>query len=518
MYDVVLISPHYHYDKGGRPLPNPEDAHFQDLSMVIPLGLIHLAQALHDKGLTVRVVHLPHEFHNLRRFGFDTDALDQPVETILKRYPARVCGIQSHFYLYCGGALHVSGIYKTLFPDSTVVVGGYMATACWKPFLEAAPGIDGVILGEGEKTLQTIIEKTRAPGRHFLKAIDGVASRDGKGAFTYNPPRPANLLNLDAMPVIRPDAKPFRNLFWPRRSFLNISRGLCPEKCAYCVANNRSINPRGFRTMQIDHIIEQLHVYQAYGIQSVFLGENHFLDMDFMTELMDRIMREDLSMTYELETHPAFFADSGLLRKMIAAGFHRFTMGCESGSDALLNRMGRRSNRRQMMDSVKKIAKAGGLVVSSWICNLPGETEADFRATHEMLQHVVDAGGFNYWIENLHVLPGSRLHQNPKQWKIDILLNHLADWVRWSLVSKTYVDPEDAARRPRDYLTHVNHDSTPGEMIRRLYTQRRLARDLVPAMKANLAGRAPHLPSELARTERQKLDWYEEKGWKLLLF
>ena len=180
--------------------------------------------------------------------------------------------------------------------------------------------------------------------------------------------------------------------------------------------------------------------------------------------------------------------------------------------------MGRRSNRRQMMDSVKKIANAGGLVVSSWICNLPGETEADFQATHEMLQHVVDAGGFNYWIENLHVLPGSRLHQKPKQWKIDIVLNNLADWVRWSLVSKTYIDPEEADRRPRDYLTHVNRDSTPGEMIRRLYAQRRLARDLVPAMKANLADRSPHLPSALALTEMQKLEWYEEKGWKLLLF
>ena len=48
MYDIVLISTHYHYDMDGKPLPRPEDAHYQDLSMVIPLGLVHLAQALHD--------------------------------------------------------------------------------------------------------------------------------------------------------------------------------------------------------------------------------------------------------------------------------------------------------------------------------------------------------------------------------------------------------------------------------------------------------------------------------------
>jgi hypothetical protein len=37
-------------------------------------------------------------------------------------------------------------------------------------------------------------------------------------------------------------------------------------------------------------------------------------------------------------------------------------------------------------------------------------------------------------------------------------------------------------------------------------------------MKANLADRFPYLPTALTRTERQKMDWYEEKGWQLLLF
>ena len=65
---------------------------------------------------------------------------------------------------------------------------------------------------------------------------------------------------------------------------------------------------------------------------------------------------------------------------MIAAGFRRFTMGCESGADSLLRRMGRRSHAAQIMASVKQITEAGGLVATSWICNLPGGTAADFQA------------------------------------------------------------------------------------------------------------------------------------------
>jgi len=517
MEDVVLISSHYQYDRNGQPLPPPDAADVQDLSLIIPLGILHLAQHLHDRGFQVRVVHLPHEFYALQRLGLAVNQLPNPLETILSRYPARICGIQAHFYLYCGGAVRVAEVYKNLFPDSTVLVGGYMATACWQEFL-AMPGIDGVVLGESEKTFQRIVENATAPGAECLTAIDGLATRNGRGEGLARPAHPDGLLPLDGMPIVAPKARPFANLLWPQRSFINISRGLCPESCAYCVANNRTINPRRFQFMQIDRIIAQLHAYQDHGIQSVFLGENHFLDRAFMKALIGAIIEEKLTLTFELETHPALFDDPDLLPKMVAAGFHRYTLGCESGSDALLKRMGRRSTGEQILAGVRHIAAAGGLAVTSWICNLPGESESDVRATAEMLDRVVAAGGFIYWIENLHVLPGSRLYANPEEWQIDILLERLVDWIEWSLVSKTYVTPAAAAGNPRRYLTHLNRQTPPGEMIRRLYAQRGRARDRVPEMKANLEKRADHLPPELVRSEMRKLDWYAEKGWQLLLF
>jgi radical SAM superfamily enzyme YgiQ (UPF0313 family) len=518
MYDVILISPHYNYDRDGGPIPVQDAADYQDLSMTIPLGIIHVAQYLHECGFKVRVVHLPHEIYALRRMGLPLAQLQNPVEAILSKYPARVCGIQAHFYLYCGGALRISEIYKNLFPDSTILVGGYMATACWKEFLTVAPGIDGVVLGEGEQTFRTIVEKAQGSDHRFLNTIDGVASRRMNGDLLYNPPRAEAMMGLGEMPIITPEAPPFDNLIWPRRSFLNISRGLCPETCAYCVANNPDINARLFRTMTIARIIEQLRVYQAHGIKSVFFGENHFLNMAFMTELIEKILQEDLALTFELESHPALFRDNRLLKNMIAAGFHRFTLGCESGSNVLLKRIGRHSNTGQFMESVKGIADAGGLAVTSWICNLPGETKEEFQETHDLLRQVVNAGGFIYWIENLHVLPGSRLYMNPKKWQIETLLKNMADWVRWSPVSKKFVDPEDAIQAPLRYLTHVNANCTPQEMMRRFYALRRLARDLVPEMKSNLVDRSMHLPAELVQTEMQKLDWYQDKGWKLILF
>jgi radical SAM superfamily enzyme YgiQ (UPF0313 family) len=240
--------------------------------------------------------------------------------------------------------------------------------------------------------------------------------------------------------------------------------------------------------------------------------------MPFMTELFEGIIRENFTLYFELETHPVIFENKTLLEKMIQAKFWRFTMGCESGSNSLLKRIGRRSNSGQIINSVKRIVQSGGIVLTSWISNLPGETASEFQETQEVMQHVVKIGGSIYWIENLHVSPGSQLYEKPQYWDIQILLNKLEDWIGWSMNSKKYVSFEEARKNPLDYLTHLNRNVTPEEMIERFYSNRNLALSLIPEMKLNLQYGFKNLNSNNFRIEMQALDWYEDRGWKLWLF
>jgi radical SAM superfamily enzyme YgiQ (UPF0313 family) len=269
--------------------------------------------------------------------------------------------------------------------------------------------------------------------------------------------------------------------------------------------------------LKLDKILEQLHVFQESGVQRVFFGENHFLNMSFMTELIESIIGENLDLYFELETHPVIFERSDLLEKMIEAKFLRFTMGCESGSDSVLKRIGRNSDSKQILNSVKRIAESGGIVLTSWISNLPGETDSEFHETRETLQQVVKAGGFIYWIENLHVLPGTQLYENPENWDIKLLLRNLEDWIRWSVISKHYVNFDEAHKAPLNFLTHVNRNVAPQAMIERFYSHRKLALSLMPQMKFHLEKRLPSLPSDIFDAEMQRLEWYETNGWKLWL-
>jgi radical SAM superfamily enzyme YgiQ (UPF0313 family) len=323
---------------------------------------------------------------------------------------------------------------------------------------------------------------------------------------------------VDEIPIIQPNAPPFVNILWQKRHFINISRGLCPENCSYCVGNNRDINNRAYQTLKIDKIIEQLQVYQEKGFHDIFLGENHFLNISFMTDLIENIIRENLTVYFELETHPVIFEKVELLEKMIQAKFLKYAIGCESGSNSLLKRIGRKSNSHQIIMSVKQIAEKGGIALTSWISNLPGETHSEFQETQEIMYQVVKAGGFIYWIENLHILPGSQLYEKPQNWDFEILLKNIEDWIRWSNLSKRYVSFEEAYNEPLNYLTHLNRIISPEKMIERFYSNRKLALSLIPEMKLNLTNKFMILPSDRLEIEIRALDWYKSKGWKLWLF
>ena len=82
MYDAVLISTHYNYGSDGTIIPAQNDEDYEDLSYIIPLGIIHIAQYLHDCGFKVRVVHIPHEMRSSRRFGMDEDELRKNLENM----------------------------------------------------------------------------------------------------------------------------------------------------------------------------------------------------------------------------------------------------------------------------------------------------------------------------------------------------------------------------------------------------------------------------------------------------
>lgn len=506
LYDAILISPHYGYDDDGIPLLRKDN--LDDMSDIVPLGILSITQYLSDKGFCVKLVHLPHEFKNISKNKKIT------LVDILKKYPARVVGIQAHWFLYIDGMKQVAEQYKKLFPKAFIFTGGFHATGIWREILDNINEIDGVITGEGEKTMESIVACVVNKDLQKIEKIPGIAFKKKKRIIPHSE---NSLIKADEIPIIRPKENHFSNVIFNDLFYINISRGVCLQECAYCVANNKDINTRDFIHKPIKKIIEQLHIYQDMGCKELFLGENHFLDIVFMKKLIDAIIREKFSMFFRLETHPMIFENKDLLIKMINAGFISYTMGCESGSNKILNQIGRRSTVKQILNVVEDITKAGGVVLTSWICNLPGETEKDHKKTLSLMREVVKRGGLVYWIENLHVLPGSKISMNPEYYNVRPLLINFDDWTRWAQISKEYFSIKNILDEPLKYLTHVNLNSNPNIMVKRFLKTRIFAKKLVPEMRYRLLihEKKGTLPID---SHLKQLEWYENYGWRLLVF
>jgi radical SAM superfamily enzyme YgiQ (UPF0313 family) len=326
----------------------------------------------------------------------------------------------------------------------------------------------------------------------------------------------AELLPIETVPLIDPRLPCFCGVKPAASFYLNVTRGKCAHHCTYCVANNAEIFPRRLSHLPLQKIIDQLKIYRDCNVREVFMGETQFITRPFLKELAREIIKQKVGIYLRLETHPILF-DDDMTKLLIEAGFRRFTMGCESGDTEVLAASGRKYTADRVLKAVETIVRHGGIVLTSWIINLPNETRKQFDGTLRLMRDVAELGGLSYWIENLHVLPGTPLEKNADKANIRLLLRTFQDWRRWAFLAKSNIDFEHALAHPESYLTHLAANASPREMIERFIEARLFARDLMDR-KMSILSMRKDLPPEISIVEMAGLKWFRESGYRMLVF
>lgn len=491
--DALIVSPHVDYDSEGQ--PKLQD---YDLSIILPLGAMYVVQHLNDRGYKVAFLHLSTYLSEPENKGLS-------LEQVLARFPAKICAIQCNWFLYLGGTAEVSRAYRKLFPNAQIIAGGIHATGSKQSLMDNIPELDGIVLGEGERVLESMVHQKN------LESIPGLMLRNGQETIPQREHLP-----ISDVSIIDPRLPCFHGVKPSSSFYLNVSRGKCAHHCTYCVANNGEIFQRKLTSLPIPKIIEQLKIYKECDVKEVFLGETQFITRPFLKELAREIIKQKVDIYLRLETHPILF-DYDMTKLLIEAGFRRFTMGCESGDPDMLSASGRNYGTNRILKAVETIVEHGGIVLTSWIINLPNETRTQFDHTLKMMNEVADRGGLSYWIENLHVIPGSPLEKEEEKHKIKILLKTFADWRRWAFIAKSNIDFEDALEQPEKYLTHLATNASPREMMERFIEARMFAKELIPK-KINFLMNRKDLPTEIAAVEMAGLHWYQKAGYRMLVF
>ncbi|HPT69951.1 MAG TPA: tRNA (N6-isopentenyl adenosine(37)-C2)-methylthiotransferase MiaB, partial [Syntrophomonas sp.] len=272
-------------------------------------------------------------------------------------------------------------------------------------------------------------------------------------------------------------------------AFVNIMYG-CNNFCSYCIVpytrgRERSRNARD--------IIREMEELAAEGFKEITLlgqnvnsygqGASEIMDFAGLLKLADRI--DGLERIRFMTSHPKDMSDA--LIETIAAGeklCEHIHIPLQAGSNSVLKRMNRGYTRQHYLELVDKIRERipAAAITTDLIVGFPGESEADFADTLDMVEKVRFDGAFTFmysvrtgtraasFAEQIELpVKQERLMQlNKKQYDIALQINRAMEGQTFEILvdgpSKT--NPERLTGRTR--TNHIVIFSGPKDLIGQL--------------------------------------------------
>lgn len=267
---------------------------------------------------------------------------------------------------------------KENFPDIITIAKGAHFNILAKETLEKYPALDIAIRGEAELTLKDILSGIN------LAEILGITYRTPDGAILSNETRPFND-ELDKLPYPARDL--IDNNIYKRpdtgelQAVIKVSRG-CPFHCFFCLAT--PVSGAKVRYRSPENILGEIkECYEKYGIKNfIFWSDIFNLNKEWVHNLCETIIKSGLKITFSTNSR-ADTADSDTVDLMKKAGCKLVSIGIESGSQYMLDKMGKKITLDDIKNTVSMFKKKGIKVYAYYVLGLPWESE---ETAHETIE------------------------------------------------------------------------------------------------------------------------------------
>ena len=235
--------------------------------------------------------------------------------------------------------------------------------------------IDYVIMGEAEFTLRDILNGV--PDEEIL----GICYRANFQA-EKNEKRPL-IDDLDLIPF--PARHLVDNSIYRRpdngkvQAVIKVSRG-CPHHCFFCLAT--PVSGSKVRVRSAENIIAEIkECVEKYKIRNfVFWSDIFNFDRDWTLNLCKKIIESGLKITWSSNTR-ADTMDDEMAHLMYKSGCRLVSIGVESGSQKMLNNIGKRITLDDIRNTVKILKKNKIKIYNYFVIGLPWETEETVEET-----------------------------------------------------------------------------------------------------------------------------------------
>jgi len=337
---------------------------------------------------------------------------------------------------------------KQLRPSLVTLMGGPHVSFDAARTLARYPGIDLLVLGEGEETIREWVPHLHDPGA--WPGILGLAYRqDGRVVTTGTR---GFIQDLDSLPL------PSRHLLECSRYqalgfpvSIITGRG-CPYPCIFC-QGRRMVGSR-VRYRDPKRIVDEIEEILGYGFDRINVADDLFCSRKdraraVCREILDRGIRVPWSAFARVNT-----VDREMLEIMREAGCDSVSFGIESGNPAMLERIRKRITLDQARQAVKLCRETGILAHASFMVGLPGETMETLRETEAFAQSL----GIIYGYHFLAPFPGTTVREKIHEYDLEILTD---DWSRYdanrAIVRTSALSAEDMEAFYEEYDQRNRH-------------------------------------------------------------
>ena len=339
-----------------------------------PLGLCYLAAAVESRSLESAIL--------------DAEALNIGIPEIINRIGKDIpeyIGMTAVTQTVDAAAI-VAGAVKAEF-GMPVILGGPHITALPDETMQIFPEFDIGVVGEGENTLVELLETLHDRGD--LESVQGLLLR--KDSEVIRTPSRDLIENLDELPFPAWDLlpnlaeiyqpHPFATLNSPSASLIT-GRG-CLGRCIYC---DRSVFGNRMRVHSAGYVLEMVEQLEnQFGIRDVLFDDDTFTFPRARTEeICRRFIDRDIELSWSCNTR-ADLVDEDLLYLMKHAGCWQVSFGVESGSQLILDSMGKGITVDRTMESLALVKKAGMMTKGSFIIGFMKETTETLEETLEFI-------------------------------------------------------------------------------------------------------------------------------------
>lgn len=323
-------------------------------------------------------------------------------------------------------ALKITRWLKQAYPSLATAWGGPHANFSPESIL-AEKSVDFVISGYGSRPLARLAGSIAA-GSSCPPAISGITSRrpaDGEAVST--PPEPLfEHHDFRDIPyhLLEPYLGQYGQLDRTERIFPLYSTLGCPYSCTFCSSPRlyRDI-PKKYELIApgevVDHIEFLVERYQASYIY--FIDDDSFVEPAHVAAIIDEIEQRGLKVRLGFRgarIDEIMRMDDRYLARLAGAGTDILHIGAESGSQRMLDLMGKNLTVPEILEVNRKLARHPRIKAAyNWIIGLPGETLEDLAATRRLVLQIVkdNPSAIIFPPNKYRPLPGTALYATAQE-------------------------------------------------------------------------------------------------------